>query len=141
MRMARVLCWFGVVLLAGCGGDGSGRVPLSGTVAVDGQPLERGEIAFVPQSGTAGPTIGTAIERGGFSVSRAEGPTPGTYRVEIRATRPTGRKIPDEFRPPPDNLVDEIEQFIPRRYNVDSELTVQVDSKPEPLTFDLRTAP
>ena len=95
--------------LFGCDGDGLQRATVRGTVTVDGQPLQSGSIALLPQPGTKGPSVGGAIESGSYVLAGDSGPVRGSYRVEIRATRKTGRQVRNTMRPPPDNLVDEIE--------------------------------
>ena len=55
------------LLICGCGGAG-GRQSIEGTVTLDGKPLEKGQITFVPQSGTQGPTAGAEIIAGRFAI-------------------------------------------------------------------------
>lgn len=108
---------------------------MSGTVTLDGQHLNSGEIVFVPASGTKGPTAAGAIVDGKFDISAAKGPLPGTYRVEITADRKTGRKIQaDEAS---SELVDQYEQYLPGRYNESSELTAEITDETAPLSFVL----
>ena len=52
---------------AGCGSSSS-RLGLYGTVQLDGGPLANGSISFTPQPGTAGPTAGSVIAQGTYSV-------------------------------------------------------------------------
>ncbi len=79
-------------IFSGCGNSG-GRLPVSGSVTLDGVPLANGEIIFVPISGTKGPTAAGEILAGKFKIPAAKGPIAGSYRVEITAERATGRKI------------------------------------------------
>jgi hypothetical protein len=84
--------------LSGCGGDG--RVPVSGTVTVDGQLLEGGAVNFRPLDAAAANTSGTDIEHGRFEIPAARGLKPGKYRVSFLAFQPSGRMIQDpEFGP------------------------------------------
>jgi hypothetical protein len=129
------------VFLIGCADDGLDRAEVHGQVTVDGQPIEQGSISLVPQPGTEGPAVGTAIEDGTYAFDHSDGPLPGSYRVEIRATRKTGRQIVDDMRPPGDNRVDEVEQYLPPRYNSKSELTVEVARGVNKVKdYDLRLA-
>ena len=109
----------------GCGG-GADRAQVSGSVRVDGQPLESGSISFLPAAGTQGPTAGAEIKQGTYSVAAESGLAPGKYSVQIKASRKTGRRIKDGFPHPPDDMVDEIEQFLPPKYNTQSELTAEL---------------
>jgi hypothetical protein len=108
-------------LLAGCGG--SPRLAVTGTVTLDGVPLEEGYIQFRPLPGTPGPTAGAEIVNGRFSIAKEKGTFAGTFRVEITATRKTDQKVMDDFS---GKLADVHEQFVPARYNSQTELTAQV---------------
>jgi len=68
-------------------------------VTLDGQPVETGSIAFRPKGQTKGPSAGGTIQDGAYSIDRAQGPVVGTMRVEINATRKTGRPGPEGLRP------------------------------------------
>lgn len=109
-------------LVSGCGGAG-GRQAIEGTVTLDGVPLEKGQITFVPQGDTKGPTAGAEIVGGKFTIAAAGGPFAGKFRVEITASRPGGMKVPDRMT---GKLVDGYEQFIPTRYNAESQLSADV---------------
>jgi len=85
---------FAPALLPGCGGSDVDRVGVSGTVTLDGRPLESGAILLRPKG--ADPSAGTQIEGGRFTIARRDGPSPGDYRVDIRSFRDTGRMIPDD---------------------------------------------
>ena len=87
-----------------------GRQAIEGTVTLDGKPLEKGQITFVPQGDTKGPTAGAEIVGGKFAIPAAGGPLAGKFRVEITAARPGGRKVHDRMT---GTLVDAYEQFIP----------------------------
>ena len=70
--------------IVGCGGsdDPYSRVPISGTVKLDRQPLDKGYFIFEPKSGE--PTqSGGMIQNGIFDVPRDKGPVPGIYSVAI----------------------------------------------------------
>ncbi|MEX0820469.1 MAG: hypothetical protein WD070_12785 [Pirellulaceae bacterium] len=74
-----------ILVLAGCGGgdDPFERVAVEGTVTVDGQPLDRGTIRFIPTATTPGPKTTLNIRDGQFEGDSANGPVPGTHRIEI----------------------------------------------------------
>ena len=117
---------FIVLALAGCDGSGANRAEVHGTVTTDDQPIQSGTVRFIPTEGTTGPSTGGAIENGKYRLDSASGPVVGRHRVEIRARRKTGRKIESGFPDPPGTLVDHVAQFIPARYNVESDLVVEV---------------
>ncbi len=76
--------------MLGCSDGRPSRVPVAGTVTIDGQPLAFGGIAFRPTSG--GRTGGAGIESDGrFSVTMYEvgdGLPPGSYQVLVSAIEP-----------------------------------------------------
>jgi len=127
---------------AGC--NRSARLPVSGTVTVDGQPLASGEIAFAPAAPGQGNTAGAAIERGKYSISAEQGLLPGDYKVSIHAFRGTGKKNWDGMGEPtaPESqkkYVEQLEQYIPPRYNDATELTASLRSgKSNNLNFELQ---
>ena len=128
------VCAWVLLSLTGCG-DSSDRQSLEGTVTFNGVPLAEGQITFVPQRGTKGPTAGDKITEGHFSISPKGGTFAGTFRVEIVATRKTGKKAKD-YRT--GEMIDNIEQFLPARYNRQSELTAEVtESGPNQFEFAL----
>jgi hypothetical protein len=113
-----------VLSIGGCGGGG-GRQAIEGSVTLDGKPMEKGQITFVPQGDTKGPTAGAEVVGGKFAIAAVGGPFWGKFRVEITASRPGGRKVPDRMT---GRLVDAYEQFIPARYNTESQLIADVKS-------------
>ena len=119
---AIVLFWLPTFTMIGCGRSGSARYEVSGTVTIDGKPLNSGSILFSPLG--SGPTAGGKIADGQFLLARDKGPTAGSYRVEILAYQPTGRQIPDPDSP--GKTTEEIGQVIPARYNVQSELRAKI---------------
>ena len=111
-----------LLLLSGCGGS-DGRQSIEGTVTLDGKPMEKGQVNFMPLPGTQGPTAGSEIKDGKFTIAAKGGTFAGKFRVEITASRPSGKKVPDQFS---GEMVDAYEQFIPERYNRQSELEAEV---------------
>lgn len=78
---------------AGCGDGRPARVPVSGTVLIDGQPLSRGSITFV-QSGTR-PAAGAIDSAGRFTLTcfaAGDGAIPGHYRVAVAGLEPVNER-------------------------------------------------
>lgn len=121
-RAACLVFLAAMLVTGGCGGP-DGRQAIEGTVTFDGKPLEKGQITFTPQAGTNGPTAGAEIVDGKFSVPAAGGPFAGRFRVEITASRPGSQKVTDRFTGKP---VNSFEQFIPKKYNTESQLDADV---------------
>jgi hypothetical protein len=81
-----LLCCFagaGSSFVAGCNDAGPKTYPVTGTVTLDGQPLQEADIVFVPLDAALGPDAGQ-IHDGSFAF-RAKA---GRKRVEIRTSRP-----------------------------------------------------
>jgi hypothetical protein len=128
------------LLAAGCGGgagDGLPRQPVAGTVTIDGQPIASGLITFRPKNGPE-PVATAVIEDGEFSLARHEGPVPGPHAVSVWAREATGRKVPDPYDP--ENLVDEVKDIVPPRYNLSTELSAEIAEGKNSLEFPLQGA-
>ena len=124
-----------VFLVAGCG---KGKVPIHGTVLFEGTPVEEGMISFEPADGK-GPTTGGLITAGKYDLTDQACSTVGEKIVRIVALRKTGRKIPAGSPAPPGTMVDELIQCIPKQFNDQSTLKVQVTAgKANTHDFDLK---
>ena len=110
---------FSIVLipLLGCG-PATGTI--SGTVTVDGKPVENGVISFIPVEGGKVQPVTVDIQGGKYSAEAVAGPK----LVQISAPVVTGRR--KEYEGPNAPLVDITEESIPARYNSDSELKFDV---------------
>lgn len=116
-------------LAAGCGGPPQSKV--SGTVTLDGVPLENGTISFYPTA-NSGQTAGGGIQNGQFTVDAS----PGEMTVLISANKVVGKNKMFKDGPETDKVV----ELIPARYNKTSELKVTL--KPgvnEGVNFTLTT--
>lgn len=119
-----------VLAMAGCSSDAVPTAAVSGEVLLDNQPLANGNIQFVPESGDA-PTAGAEIKDGKF-----EAAVPITkVRVQITASKVVGQR--KAYDTPESPVVDEVVELIPSRYNVNSELTLDVQKGMEPVRYEL----
>jgi hypothetical protein len=92
---------FVLIALSGCGDGRPNRVPVSGTVLIDGQPLTRGYVKFVPANGR--PSVGTIGEAGKFTLTcfdGGDGAIPGTHRVQVAANRIISANKIEWYAPP-----------------------------------------
>jgi hypothetical protein len=110
----------------GCQGDPS-QGTVQGEVTFDGQPLKEGSIRFSPVDGQSA-TAGARISDGKFT---AKVPV-GKHKVEINAPKATGRKMRAG-----DEMVDELTELLPPKYNSQSTLDADVKRGTQPLRFDL----
>jgi hypothetical protein len=116
-------------LLVGCGGADLGSV--QGTVSWQGAPLPTGEVRLVPLS-NQGKIAAAHVEQGQFSVELA----PGPWRIEFSAPKVTGKQR--MYDAPDSPTVDVVEELLPPRYNVQSELTLDVVAGSQEAKFDLQ---
>ena len=112
--------------VSGCSDGRPKRVKVSGTVTIDGQPLTRGNVKFVPSGGR--PSSGKLDEQGRFTLTcydGNDGAIPGRHRVQIAASR----IISDR----------KIEWFAPRKY-ADfrrSGIEIEIEQNTDDLVIEL----
>ena len=73
-------------VLIGCGDGRPTRVPVSGTVTIDGEPLKQGYLRFVPPNDR--PSSGEIDEQGRFTLTcfdEEDGAVLGTHKVAVIA--------------------------------------------------------
>ena len=132
---------FSLIGVGGCGGSGHpNMVKVNGTVTYGGQPLEKGQIRFVPIEETKGPASGADIVNGQYTVTNRGGVPFGKHRVEIRAYRVDEDAAPvGEFDPGYKPGEKPLEQYLPARYNQQSEFSevVPEGAKQHEANFDL----
>jgi hypothetical protein len=149
---------FVLLLIAHSGGCGRNEsvVVVEGTVRYAGQRIMNGDIRFYPIEGTKGATIGAPIVDGLYRAVNKDGVPVGTHRVVIRAFvledigpvsgQPAGGDLLAPVSPGPSAkprmpiyAVEGRKQFIPVKYNAQSELTAEVtgESNPQTIDFDL----
>jgi hypothetical protein len=82
----------GMLAAIGCGSRGSHlpkTVPASGTVTLDGKPVDGAQVIFVPAGEGATGAFGTTNASGHFSLRSYEekdGAIPGSYKVQVSKT-------------------------------------------------------
>jgi hypothetical protein len=117
------------VLLAsvsGCGPSRPRRVPVSGKVLIDGQPLSTGYVQVIPHGARA--SFGEIQPDGSFRLTcytPNDGVVPGTHRVVVSST----------------TRINETHQRwnVPRRYAdpMNTDLTVTIDKPTDSLVLEL----
>jgi hypothetical protein len=120
-------------LLVGCGTTSAPTV--HGKVTLDGEAVTNGNIIFFSQE-AKGPKASAAIEQGAYTISPQDKLLPGKYRVEIRWSKPTGKKIPSAD---PGIMTDETREAVPAKYNTDSTLTAEITAGDAEKDFALTT--
>ncbi|MCA9081765.1 MAG: hypothetical protein KDA58_14480 [Planctomycetaceae bacterium] len=139
MVRSLLLTMFGMVVLAGCGGNGPAytgptRYSVSGKVTWQGEPIAHGRFALIPEDEKLNPA-GADIVDGMYSIPDVKGPNKGAYLVQVFAFKPTGKKVKDADS---GAETDELEQIIPAKYNGATELTTSISGADSALNFDLQ---
>lgn len=132
-----VCCLLLVSMFAvGCG-EGEGRLTATGSVTLNGSPLDTGSVVFVgADGGSAG--VGM-ISKGEFVLSEAgnsEGVQPGVYTVVVNAWIVAPGSVDDNG-----DIIDEGKSMIPEKYNdpKTSGLTATVSADLTEFKFALQT--
>lgn len=143
-RFAMVgFCLLTLAGATGCGGGGGiERAPVSGKVTFDGTPVEKGLIVMTPTGETKGPSSGAEIKNGEYSIPRETGLVPGTYKVEITASKSVGRIEVQGVAGATGGLsgsqtAENLVMYIPEKYNTQSTLTYTVKSGSNTENFTL----
>ena len=127
-----------LTLLAGCG-KGNANRGCHQRPCDAGWATDRARIDPVHDGKAAkGTEAGGTIEKGNYQLSSKTGPTVGWNRVEIRAVRKTGKKVPKPF-PAHGEMIDEQVEAIPPRFNSHSTLKVEVKPGDNTANFELES--
>lgn len=123
MRLAK-LAPLALLLLVGC--SDNERIPVTGTVTLDGQPLAEGAISFAMSNGAV--AGGGAVKDGKFEL----GLPAGKYKVSVTASKPVpGKTIPEMGNEPV------LQSAIPAKFNSKTTLTAEIGANSGPLSFAL----
>jgi hypothetical protein len=131
-----LLCAFGLTCLAGCGVR---RIPVSGTVTVDGQPLNGGILCFAPdtakgnthQINCEGPVQDGHYELQTSGTTKADtgsGVPLGWYKVYLRIREGGGKKKPQA-------ILEVNEKF---KSLETTTLSVEVKDNPDPDAYNFK---
>ncbi|MEZ6072386.1 MAG: hypothetical protein R3C10_19530 [Pirellulales bacterium] len=137
----------------GCGGDPADRVVVTGEVTFAGQRVSNGDIRFLPFAGQPGRATGAPIVDGRYTVDAGGGVPIGEHQIKIRAFLLDGAdaapaqmgdndifSVPQGEAAAPSELpkynADGRENYLPPRYNGESELSAKVTGEQDPWTLD-----
>jgi hypothetical protein len=110
----------------GCGKSGPKQLEVTGTVKFDGKEVAEGDITFIPEDKSVG-AEGGKIKDGKYTIKARI----GKNKVQIFASRP----VPGKKGPMGEDL---IEQYIPEKYNIQTELSVDAAEGKTEHNFDLK---
>lgn len=134
-RLSRALSWClpaGLcMLLAACNSGGS-KATVQGTVTLDDVEVKEGVVRFIPVDGNT-PTASGPIKDGRYV---AEVPH-GMMRIEINVPTVKGKR--KAYDAPDSPLVDIVEEAVPAKYNVQSELKEEIKGSTMELNFPLKS--
>jgi hypothetical protein len=112
------------LLFAGCGeANPLGRRAVHGSVSFQGQPVDMGGIRFEPEDSQRGVSSGAVVEGGKYHIKMSDGLPPGSYKVMITAP---DRIEKEQLEGPPGDERIVARERIPRKYNLQSELKLEV---------------
>jgi hypothetical protein len=126
VALGTLLLW-----VVGCGPDNVGQV--SGTVRLDGQPLEGAYVEFQPVAGNS-PSRGVTDATGQYTLKytrEIEGAELGEHTVRI-TTYAGGDPDAEPPKPP-------VPEKVPRKYNAQSELKAKVEKGSNTADFELQS--
>jgi hypothetical protein len=116
-----------VVLLVGCGGDG--KTEIQGVATWNGAPIEEGYVELSPTDGQ-GQVVGADVKQGAFTLRTV----PGEKHVSVTAKKKIGERPPTERIPYAEPIY---QQFLPAKFNENSELHVTIASDDPTLRLEL----
>jgi hypothetical protein len=130
-----------VLICFGCHRDqGPERIIVLGTITYKGKPIPDGTIRFAPVATSAVPMAGGDVKDGRYKIDSRGGVPVGTHKIEIEAFRVATEGMKPGVAPPPvmSRGVPRV-QYLPKRYNVDSQLQITIESGSKEITksFDL----
>jgi hypothetical protein len=139
-RLFLILILFVFFTISGGMGCSPSQSSLSGTIMLNGQPLNEGSIQLIPESGNTiySPT-GATIRNGQYKIPADPGISEGTYTVRIsspKAKEGTTFSINDPKSLP--RRVQMIEQ-IPPEWNHESKNTIQIKKGTNKQNFSITT--
>jgi len=137
LRFRFIIACLGVSFVCGgCGGTPTGgRLPISGEVQLDGQPLDEGTIHFEPSvESKVKMDTGAVISKGKYQLTAEHGLPPGKYIVSITSKVKDTRTADQIMQGGSD--AEAPKERIAAKYN--SETTLNIDVKPGTNKFDFK---
>lgn len=132
-----------VLASGGCGKRGPALIPVTGTVTLDGQPLEGVNVTFMPVAGAEGEGgIAVTDASGKYELKQFRGTGKGTAAGEYRVT--ISKVVMADGSPiPADKSAAEVQtkDLLPAKYSDlgATTLTATVKEGGQPINFDLKS--
>jgi hypothetical protein len=118
-------------LIAGCSNNQASDV--TGTVTVDGEPVEKGSISFIPADGKSN-TAGGDIVNGKYVATNVP---VGSMKVQIRVPKVTGKK--KLYETADSAYRDTFSESLPKKFNDQTELRLDVQPGKNEKNWELST--
>ena len=124
-------------LIAGCSGSYGGRMEVTGTVKLVGQPIQDGSIVFKPLD-KQDTQSGAQIVKGEYKVPRPQGLKPGKYLVQISSgDGKTPVNLDPDAAPGPSSNITSVDR-VPDDWNIRSTQQIEVTaSGPNKFDFEI----
>ena len=126
MKNALFLC-LACLLCLGCKPT---KTVVTGSVTLNGQPLEKGTVRFVPED-KASPRATGMIEKGRYEVESA----PGKKVVEISSMKVVGKR--KAYDTPDSPMIELTQEDLPEKFNGKTELRYEVKPGKNEKDFSL----
>jgi len=120
------------IALQGCNKKNE-QFEIRGRVAYQGQPIADGKVLFMPIDESLPQAIAKIVD-GEYTTASPGGVFVGEYKVQVFGYRATG-KVQDlgELY----GTQEQREQYVPTKFNRETELTVEISSEKSEYDFDL----
>lgn len=108
--------------LHGCSSGGPEIARVEGLITMDGKPLPKASVVFVPQGGR--PSVGETNEEGRYSLEFSggrKGAIPGPNRVEITTFQELGYETDG-------TVIPGVPELVPAKYNRNTTLSFNVET-------------
>ena len=128
--MPKYVCILFCCLTLGC--NTSALTPVGGKVTLDGQALAEGTIHFAPVDGQA-PSQAAVIKDGSYQSELQR----TNYKVQIYSPKPA--KVAAKLDENGPGGGPRVEELLPPRYNIQSELKLDVTGVTKAANFELRS--
>jgi len=125
--------------LSGCGSsDNLPREAISGSVAIDGKPLDSGLVMFLPDGADIATQGGASLVAGKYSIPRDQGLVPGKYKVAVSASDGGAETQVDNTNNAPGMPPIPRKEIIPKEFSTGTMLTAEVKAGgPNEFNFNL----
>lgn len=132
MTFSTVLLCGLMASVSGCGESGPHTIHVTGKVDLEGEPLDTGDITFMPLDGK-GSAVTAKVTDGKYALDIV----PGKKRVQIVSQKVSGQ-TPARPGEPDSPMIDQITSQVGLDYNVESSLEADVSESNRTFDFPVK---